>query len=119
MSTIDLPRGDDAILDIADLLAGDATPTTFQVGDVVRWTAKRLRSHTDEEALIAKSSEDSGGIVLAGDGGEITIDAADWDTITNAFDFTYFWDLQLTRAGKVTTLASGDGTVTADITRTP
>lgn len=119
MSTIDLPRGDDIILDIADLLDAAGESTMFVDGDVVRWTAKRLRSHTDEQAILAKSNtDDPSGIVLAGDGGTITIDATDWTPVTETHDFGYFWDLQLTRAEKVRTLASGTGTVTADITRT-
>jgi len=119
VTTINLDRGDRATLDITDLLDGDDLPAAFGPDDIVRWTAKRLRRHTDDQAFLAKTSETDGGIELSGDSGTITIVGSDWDDVTTRHNFTYFWDLQVALGGdadQIVTLASGTGTVTADIT---
>lgn len=125
MSDLILIRGDRAQIAISDLVDANLAPTTFQINDVVRWTAKRRVGEPDADAFLHKVSTDSSQISLAinGSTGTIFIKGSDWTTLTPPLvaDLPFAWDLQIAVGGNIdaiVTLVRGEGTVKADVTRT-
>lgn len=123
MPDLTLVRGDGRTLAISGLSDENGSPAVFDVNDIVIFTIKADYAHTAAEALIVKTTQ-GGGITLSigGSTATIAIVPADWDSLFLRGDLPFVWDLQLDRDGDPTmrtTLDSGDGVVTADVTANP
>lgn len=127
MSNLTMYRGNDRRIlatatypeDIPDeeITAGDPFPLT---GKTVWFTVKKQYSDIDEDALFQKSTED--GITIRAEPNdniaEITIDRADTEGIYQ--DSIFHYDLQTKNEDdKVWTIAEGQLTVEASVTRAP
>lgn len=118
-----LPRGDRKTFTISGLVDGVGSPASFNADDVLQWTAKGNFSAATADAFLRKTSAD-GGITFTpgGDSGTIHISGLDWINLPLPSDAAFVWDLQLYVHGQVAdtvTLASGTGTIDADVTDNP
>lgn len=123
MTDLALVRGRRATINLTGLKAPDGSPATFSNTDVVLFTAKVDVGQPDTDALIAKSSETGGVIVdVSGDSATVVIDATDFADVILSGDITFEWDVSCIFGGVATQaarLASGDGTLSADISLNP
>lgn len=121
MTTLDdLVRGDTRTLTISGLTDSAGDPATFGGTDVIVFTAKRHAGLADADALITKTSADSG-ITIDGGTATVTILPADFVGLEGPFDVFYVWDVQVQIGGdplQVVTLDSGTGKIVQDVTVT-
>lgn len=87
-------------------------------GAELRFTAKRKAEDDDTDAVIVKASGGEGIDVTDEQAGEAVITIDPEDTFFLAHDTTLVWDVQLTRDGRIRTVAAGELKVTRDISRT-
>ncbi len=113
----DITRGDERTIELTDLRDEDLNPAAFQLGDVLRWTAKRHAN--DTTFLFDKSTGGNGITFTAGtSAAEIALAPADYPASVPR-RLVYHWDLQYLPGGdtsKARTIAYGSGAITRDIT---
>ncbi len=105
-------RGDTIIIQATVNQGGVAVDLT---GYEIKFTAKKSISDNDSAGI--QKSVGSGIVVVNAARGEIDITIAPADTIQNTTDVTYVCDIQLKKAGVISTVAIGTLTVSLDVTQ--
>ena len=121
MATMLLKRGDVRTLTVSGLVDGNQAPAVFGVNDVLIWTAKRKFTDVDADALFQKNSQNVGEILIntGSDTAVITLNPDDFPAGPIAKAIPFQWDLEYWPGGDdnlTTTLVSGDGSITPDVT---
>lgn len=123
MTDLVMTRGSRKTIHLSNLVDADGNPTVFGASDVLHWTAKGYLAQPYAEAFLRKTSADGGiTFVNGGNSGDIHISATDWTGLQLPADSTFVWDLKLYPSGvaaQACTLASGTGTIDADVTDNP
>ena len=104
---------------------GDTAPIGFDLsrdinGATLKFTVKRRHTDPQAAALVAKSSSESGEITITdAEAGQFAVKLAAGDTaalLPNGRPATFVYDVEMTLAGAVQTVAAGDFTLKPDVT---
>jgi hypothetical protein len=108
-------RGDTIVIQMTVAQGGVAVDLT---GYAIKFTAKKDIKDADGAASTIQKAIGTGVTVVNAARGEIDVTLAPSDTSGNQSEITYVWDVQLTKAGVVTTAGFGTLTISMDVTQT-